>query len=357
MAKEKKILLVYKFNHPDVESMRAALAAQFPQNPIELLNIKEMIRSHPGIYLANTFYLVKEYPLRQILGYWKVWRRFWATTYMHCQVRRLVNRHAAAGDYLFTFQTQSDFDASCDGYRISSIRTRPISRTYIPPVIQWITLYSPAWRDLEKETYRHACVTFVRSHHIRRSLLEQYDVPPEKAVVAYAGCNTRVKNIDLDGKDYRTQNILFVGVAWERKGGRVGSGFPENTAHASACEPDHCWMQPGTGYTQCNDNRQAAGQRGGGLLSARLDLLSADSAEPFGIVFVEAMSYGLPLVAPRTGAVPDFVEDGKNGFLVEPAISTDCRPPSSDCWAIRSCAGDSARSVTSWPANVIPGKR
>jgi len=36
------------------------------------------------------------------------------------------------------------------------------------------------------------------------------------------------------------------------------------------------------------------------------------------VVFVEAMAYGLPLVAPRSGAVPDFVEDGKNGFMVEP---------------------------------------
>ncbi len=40
--------------------------------------------------------------------------------------------------------------------------------------------------------------------------------------------------------------------------------------------------------------------------------------EPFGIVFVEAMAYGLPLVAPNTGAVPDFLEDGRNGYMVAP---------------------------------------
>ena len=40
--------------------------------------------------------------------------------------------------------------------------------------------------------------------------------------------------------------------------------------------------------------------------------------EPFGIVFIEAMTAHLPIVATRVGAIPDFVEEGRNGFLVEP---------------------------------------
>ena len=97
MAVKKKILLVYKFNHPDVESVRAALAARFPKHALELLNIKTMVKKHPGIFMLNIFYMFNEYPLRHLLGYWKVWRRFWATTYMHRQVRRLVGEHVARG--------------------------------------------------------------------------------------------------------------------------------------------------------------------------------------------------------------------------------------------------------------------
>ena len=41
--------------------------------------------------------------------------------------------------------------------------------------------------------------------------------------------------------------------------------------------------------------------------------------EPFGIVALEAMQRGLPLVAANTGGIPDFVADGRNGLLFDPA--------------------------------------
>jgi len=39
--------------------------------------------------------------------------------------------------------------------------------------------------------------------------------------------------------------------------------------------------------------------------------------EPFGLVLIEAMASGTPVVAYNTGAVPEIVVDGENGFLVE----------------------------------------
>ena len=41
----------------------------------------------------------------------------------------------------------------------------------------------------------------------------------------------------------------------------------------------------------------------------------------FGYVFLEAMSCGLPLIGTNVFAIPEIIEDGKNGFLVENPIS------------------------------------
>jgi glycosyltransferase involved in cell wall biosynthesis len=48
------------------------------------------------------------------------------------------------------------------------------------------------------------------------------------------------------------------------------------------------------------------------------DLLVLNSIqEPFGLVLIEAMSSGTPVVATRVGGIPEIVRDSENGWLVE----------------------------------------
>ena len=46
-------------------------------------------------------------------------------------------------------------------------------------------------------------------------------------------------------------------------------------------------------------------------------LALVDWPEPFGLVMIEAMACGTPVIAHPRGALPEIIEDGVNGFLVE----------------------------------------
>jgi glycosyltransferase involved in cell wall biosynthesis len=53
------------------------------------------------------------------------------------------------------------------------------------------------------------------------------------------------------------------------------------------------------------------------LAGATALLFPIDWPEPFGLVMIEAMACGTPVIAFRSGSVPEVIEDGVTGFIVE----------------------------------------
>jgi glycosyltransferase involved in cell wall biosynthesis len=58
-------------------------------------------------------------------------------------------------------------------------------------------------------------------------------------------------------------------------------------------------------------------QKASFLGNARALLFPIDWPEPFGLVMIEAMSCGTPVVAFRAGSVPEVIDDGVTGFIVK----------------------------------------
>jgi glycosyltransferase involved in cell wall biosynthesis len=53
------------------------------------------------------------------------------------------------------------------------------------------------------------------------------------------------------------------------------------------------------------------------MANARVLLFPIDWPEPFGMVMIEAMSVGTPVVAWRNGSVPEVIDEGVSGYIVE----------------------------------------
>jgi glycosyltransferase involved in cell wall biosynthesis len=67
-------------------------------------------------------------------------------------------------------------------------------------------------------------------------------------------------------------------------------------------------------------------------------LFPIDWPEPFGLVMAEAMACGTPVIAYRRGSVPEIIEEGVTGFIVddmEEAVRAAERIPTLDRWRCR----------------------
>jgi glycosyltransferase involved in cell wall biosynthesis len=63
------------------------------------------------------------------------------------------------------------------------------------------------------------------------------------------------------------------------------------------------------------------GEKSAFLSGAIVLLVPIDWPEPFGLVMIEAMACGTPVIAFNRGSVPEVVDDGVTGFVVEDEIS------------------------------------
>ena len=318
----KKILFVRIFaSAPVGDSVATLLRDTFSEYEVEILDISRLIKDRPELLLNNALHMTRSYGLDLARGHKKLRGAFLATPYLFKRVKAIITEHVAQDpeQYAFTFQLQSFFDASTGlvPHFVYTDHTHLANLEY--PDFDDRGLYSEAWLALERSIYGNATRVFTRSTNIAQSIVNQYGVAAEKVICVYAGVNVRVESGGLNPGRYDKGNILFVGIDWERKGGpdliqafrQVRELFPGASLTIVGCSPEiklpNCRV---VGRIPVDEVHQYYEEASLFCLPTTL--------EPFGVVFVEAMAYGLPIVATRIGAIPDFVSEGHNGYLVEP---------------------------------------
>jgi glycosyltransferase involved in cell wall biosynthesis len=80
-----------------------------------------------------------------------------------------------------------------------------------------------------------------------------------------------------------------------------------------------------------------------------------DWPEPFGLVMIEAMAFGTPVIAFNRGSVPEVIEDGLTGYLVEDetsAIGAACGLQRSSRSGIR-MRFEERFTARPWPSSIL----
>lgn len=319
MARRKRIAFIRPKAWPLANQIvSGVIQEQFPDHEVDIINVSSLVGKRPGIVLVNSIATVLLYGKDIALGRKKFRVAFWRTPFIFRQVRRLLRARVSKGGYDFSFQMQSLFDGSSPGipHFVYTDNTHLENRNSLEGRRN---LFSPKWIALEKEIYQHAALTFVRSSNVQRSVVQDYGIEDRQVVVAYAGSNAHVGPVKIQNTEYTQREILFVGLDWKRKGGPdLVKAFQIVLQVCPDARLTIIGARPEINVENC--------EVVGPLKPEELDPYYQRASvfclpthlEPFGIVFIEAMTAHLPIVATRVGAIPDFVENGRNGWLVRP---------------------------------------
>ena len=199
---------------------------------------------------------------------------------------------------------------------------------------------------------RQGDVVLANSEQSARDVLS-LGCSPDKVKVIYCGADIQLdsqaahRSYELDGERLR---LMFVGNVIERKGLRYlfqalvrlpNSNFELDVVGDTQDEPDHMTEIKAliedyglsgrvTFHGHVTDREQLK------RLYRMADVFVLPSLyETFGIVLLEAMSFGLPIVTTTAGAIPELVKGNENGLLVPP------RDPAALAIALRQLAGSS----------------
>jgi glycosyltransferase involved in cell wall biosynthesis len=147
--------------------------------------------------------------------------------------------------------------------------------------------------------------------HERASLRAEFGLPEDAPIVTLMGRYQDVKGHDLFVEAARRifrkiQNAHFV-IAGDRAfGGKGEERFERSIKAMVEADPELRWRVTFTGWVTKPE----------ALLAASDVVVSASRFESFGMVVVEAMACGVPVVSTNVGGPSETVVDGETGFLV-----------------------------------------
>lgn len=318
-VKRKYAFIKIRSKHTIIEQIIRIFEYTFPDYDLEIIDIKKILKTNLHIVIINLFHMIYIYGIKTLFEDKNViYNRFFGTSYMYHNIRRLLNANIRQ-DYSFTIQDCSLFNGKLHGipHFVYTDHTVLANRNY-PECDERKDLLSKAWMTLEGKIYKDAEIVFTRSLIVRDSVVQDYMCDPDKVQCIYYAPFIEDRERNQIASKYASKNILFVGLEWERKGGPLLLSAFERVLREI---PD-----AGLTIVGCNPEVNVPNVKiVGPIPNEKIQSYYKESAvfclptrrEPFGIVFIEAMSYCLPVIGTNIGALPEFIIDGDNGYTIQ----------------------------------------
>lgn len=227
---------------------------------------------------------------------------------------------------------------------------------------------------IERTAYQAADGIIAVSQQMKKDVVELYDVDPAKVRVIYNGIDPDfyqpTPNVDIlkkRGIDSTRPYILFVGRITRQKGiaqllGAIQhldsnlqvvlcAGAPDTPEIAAEMKAKIEVLQtkrPGVIWiSEMMDHKELRT-----LYTHALSFVTPSLYEPFGIINLEAMSCGIPVVGSAVGGIPEIIVDGETGYLVplKAKSATDFEPADPD--AFQHALADALNRIARDPAKA-----
>jgi glycosyltransferase involved in cell wall biosynthesis len=240
-----------------------------------------------------------------------------------------------AREALFCPRVEVPLVANMNDYYFAAAPFNPLRfrADYVDWYIRWT--YYHAVRLLERRALRKLTVIICNSRYTKKALVRAYSLPHDRLRVVY-------KSIDVDSFSFhpqipndRKRRVLFVGGNVQRKGlptiiraaPIVLKAFPDTEFFVVGDNQNLKAMKDLCDRYGVEENFRFLGWQSYDEIQKHYQGASAfvmpSLIEAFGVVFLEAMASGVPVIGGDVGGTRELIQSGSNGFLVEPRNSDD----------------------------------
>ena len=281
----------------------------------------------------STYYNIKDIDIKCHVSFWRkgvnklIGHRTDFGVYLHKRQRRKLKQTIKKGENVFSF---SEVLYNTDGYNCYIYIDLSVSYLYsIMPHKELFNVSGFSHIDSKyikerlktQNIFFESCSgIFTMSHWLKSFLVETCKITEDKVYYVGGGSNIDISRVRYDLKE--RNKILFIGRDYKRKGLpivydaflKLKKMMPEAELHVAGPSQNPILGNLIDGYYfhgECSHETLSD-------LFNSCDVFCMPSYfEAFGLVFIEALSYGLPCIGRNIHEMPYIIEDGVTGILIK----------------------------------------